>query len=127
MRVDDPHKSWPRVVFERYSRARERAEAWYASDLVFTTKHGTPIDPRNFLRSFNKHLAAAGLPKITVHDARRTCGSLLVDLDVHPGVIMAIMRHSDFKVTMEIYAQASTKATREALKRLSESFEGPLL
>lgn len=40
---------------------------------------------------------------------------------------MAIMRHSDFKVTMEIYAQASTKATREALKRLSESLEGPLL
>jgi integrase len=72
-------------------------------------------------------LAAAGLPKITVHDARRTCGSLLVGLDVHPRVIMAIMRHSDFKVTMEIYAQASTKATREALKRLSESLEGPLL
>jgi integrase len=36
---------------------------------------------------------------------------------------MAIMRHSDFKMTMEVYAQASDKATREALRKLSESFE----
>jgi len=30
--------------------------------------------------------------KITVHDARRTCGSLLADLEVHPCVGMAILR-----------------------------------
>jgi integrase len=70
-----------------------------------------------------KDLAAAGLPRISVHNARRTCSALLVDLDVHPRVIMAIMRHSDFKMTMEVYAQASDKATREALRRLSENFE----
>lgn len=103
---------------------RLNADAWHESGLVFTTAFGTPIDPRNFLRSFTRHLTNAGLRKITVHDARRTCSTLLVDLDVHPRVVMAIMRHSDFKVTMEVYAQASDKATREALRKLGESLGG---
>jgi integrase len=59
-----------------------------------------------------------------VHDARRTCGSLLVDLDVHPRVAMAIMRHADFTLTMEIYSQVSSAATRNALRRLGERLQG---
>ncbi|HKG52065.1 MAG TPA: hypothetical protein VKB14_16655 [Actinomycetales bacterium] len=46
---------------------------------------------------------------------------MLVDLDVHPRVIMRVLRHADLAVTMEIYANASSAATREALRRLSES------
>ena len=42
-------------------------------------------------------------------------------LDVHPRVIMRILRHADQAVTMEIYAKASSKATQEALRRLGES------
>jgi hypothetical protein len=32
---------------------------------------------------------------------------------------MAILRHAQFSITMEIYTQASSKATRKALKSLS--------
>jgi integrase len=46
---------------------------------------------------------------------------LLVDLDVHPRVIMRILRHADQAVTMEIYANASSAATQEALRRLGET------
>ncbi|OON30111.1 replication initiator [Micromonospora sp. DH13] len=53
--------------------------------------------------------------------ARRTCATLLADLDVHPRVAMQILRHARFSVTMEIYTQVSSTATREALKRLGES------
>jgi len=58
-----------------------------------------------------------------VHDARRTCGSLLADLDVHPRVAMQILRHAQFSITMEIYTQVSSQATRDALKRLGESLD----
>ncbi|RQX19267.1 hypothetical protein DDE19_04820 [Micromonospora ureilytica] len=58
---------------------------------------------------------------ITVHDARRTCATLLADLDVHPRVAMQVLRHARFAVTMEIYTQVSNKATRDALKRLGDS------
>src|SRR5664280_2936351 len=57
---------------------------------------------------------------LTVHDARRTCATLLVDLEVHPRVIMRILRHADVSMTVEIYAKASSTATSEALRGLGE-------
>ncbi len=60
---------------------------------------------------------------ITVQDTRRTCGSLLAALDVHPRVAMAILRHSRIAMTMEIYTQVPDKATRDALRRLSDELD----
>jgi integrase len=71
------------------------------------------------------HAPKAGVRRISVHDARRTCASLLADLDVHPRVAMQILRHADFKVTMEIYTQVSSQQAREALKRLSDRLDAP--
>jgi len=48
---------------------------------------------------------------------------LLVDLDFHPRVIMQILRRTQINVTMEIYSQAPSPQTREALRRLSESLD----
>jgi integrase len=98
--------------------------AWHGGKLIFTTKWGTPIEPRNFNRSWDTRCAKAGIRKITVHDGRRTCATLLVDLDVHPRQVMQILRHAQIAVTMEIYAQASSKATRAALKQLGDSLGG---
>ena len=46
-----------------------------------------------------------------MHSTRRTCASLLVALDVHPRVAMAILRHSKIAVTMDIYSQVSAAST----------------
>ena len=98
---------------------RERAgDAWIDTGLVFTTRHGTPIEPRNFNRSFDRRIARAKVPRITVHGARKTCGSLLAALDVHPRVAMQILRHSKIAVTMEIYTEIPSAATRDALRKL---------
>jgi integrase len=69
---------------------------------MFTTHYGSPIDPRNFNRTWEARIRKAGVFKITVHDGRRTSGSLLADLDVHPRVAMHILRHAQFSITMEI-------------------------
>jgi len=50
--------------------------------LVFTGHYGTPIDPRTLNRKFRARCDAAGVRPITVHDARHTCATLLVDLDI---------------------------------------------
>ena len=47
-------------------------------------------------------------------------GSLLAALEVHPRVAMRILRHSKIAVTMEIYAEVPSAATRDALKRLGQ-------
>jgi integrase len=39
------------------------------------------------------------VPTITMHGTRKTCGSLLAALDVHPRVATQILRHSKIAVT----------------------------
>lgn len=116
------------LLLRREQQDKDRAdagEAWRGDasgeGLVFTGRYGTPVDPRTLNRRFAARCAAAGVRPLRVHDARKTCATLLVDLDVHPRVIMRILRHADLAVTMEIYAKASSASTREALRRLGEA------
>lgn len=40
--------------------AKERAEdLWTESDMVFTTRYGTPVEPRNFTREFDRRCERA--------------------------------------------------------------------
>ena len=105
----------------RQDANRDRAgDGWIDTGLVFTTRHGTPIEPRNFNRSFDRCVAAARVPRITVHGTRKTCASLLAALDVHPRVAMRILRHNKIALRMEIYTKAASDATRDALRKLSD-------
>ncbi len=110
------------------NRDRDAAgEAWQGEDegagLVFTSRLGTPVEPRNFHRDFRARSAKAGVPPMSVHSTRHTCASLLVALDVHPRVAMQILRHSQIAVTMNIYTEVSSKETRAALKRMGGQFD----
>jgi integrase len=86
--------------------------------LVFTTRAGTPFEPRNLNRRFETRCAKAGVRRITVHDMRHTCATLLAALDVHPRVAMRILRHAQIDVTMNVYTEVSDEKTLRALKRL---------
>jgi len=100
---------------------RARAgDAWQDTGLVFTGHHGTPIEPSNFDRNFNRRIDKADVPRITRHSTRKTCGSLLAALDVHPRVAMQTPRHSKIAITMEIYTEVPSATTREALRKLGE-------
>ena len=99
-------------------------DRWTNTGLVFTTRFGTPIEPRNFTRSFDRRIRTAKVRRITVHGTRRSCGSLLAALDVHPRVAMAILRHSKIAITMEIYTEVVSSTTREALRKLGDQL-GP--
>jgi integrase len=99
-------------------------DGWDEGGLVVTNAYGGPFEPRNFNRSFHRRCDLAGVPRIRVHDTRRTCASLLAALDVHPRVAMQILRHSQIAVTMNIYTEVSSADTLAALKRLGDSLDG---
>lgn len=113
----------------RQAHWRESAEAaWHDTGFVFSTRHGLPLEPRNFHRDFKRRAARAGVPVIAVHTTRRTCASLLVALDVHPRIVMQILRHSQISVTMNIYSEVASRSTAQALQALGthlEATEGP--
>lgn len=109
---------------QQVAARQQAADRWQPSDLVFTTKWGTPIEPRNFNRSFDARCAKAGVPRIRVHDTRHTCASILAAMDVHPRVAMRILRHAQISMTMEVYTEVPDKITRAALKKLGDSLAG---
>ena len=107
-------------------QAAERLQAgpqWSESGLVFTTRRGTPIEPRNLNRHWYITRARADLRTVRFHDLRHTCVTLLLNLGEPPHIVQAIAGHSGIEVTMTIYAHAGRDEQRCALQRLSERLQ----
>lgn len=92
--------------------------AWPNMSLVFTTRTGRPIEPRNLVRSFRRICDSNKIRIIKVHHLRHTVGSLLKDLHVPPRDAQTILGHTRISTTMEIYTHTDEEASRDALTRL---------
>lgn len=102
-------------------RAEEATYAkWKETGFLFTTKKGAPLYDRNISRSYKKILIAADLPNIRFHDLRHSCATLLISLNIHPRIVMEILRHAQISTTMNIYAHVIPEANRHAAEALSE-------
>ncbi len=117
------------VTALRAQRAQQLAdkrlagEKWRGdvSGLIFTTKNGTPIEPRNLNRSFEALSARAGVRKVRFHDLRHTCASLLHEQGANARTIMQVLGHSSIRVTMDIYTFVRLDEQRDAIGRLGDA------
>ncbi|MEU7317637.1 site-specific integrase [Streptomyces sp. NPDC007083] len=117
------------VTALRAQRAQQLAdkrlagEKWRGngSGLIFTTKNGTPIEPRNLNRSFQALSARAGVRKVRFHDLRHTCASLLHEQGASARTIMQLLGHSSIRVTMDIYTFVRLDEQRDAIGRLGDA------
>jgi integrase len=109
-----------RLRHERQDVSRQQAgDRWHASDLVFTTRWGRPVEPRNFYRSFQTRCVKASVTRIRIQDARRTCPDFLATLGVPPGVAARIVRHTQAAATAGICAEADEVTDRATPKALA--------
>src|ERR1700730_3035468 len=92
--------------------------AWPDTGLVFTTRIGRPIEPRNLERSFRRICDNKKIRIIKVHHLRHTVGSLLKVLGVPARDAQTILGHTRISTTLEIYTDSDEQARREALTRL---------
>ena len=107
------------------TQARYRAEmgsAWPRTDLIFTTRTGRPVGPRNFVRSFRRICEANDIRLIKLHHVRHTVASLLKALGVPARDAQIILGHSRLAVTLEIYTHTDDEAQLDALTRLHDLF-----
>jgi integrase len=107
------------------TRARYRAamgSAWPQTDLVFTTRTGRPVGPRNFVRSFRRICEDNDIRLIKLHHVRHTVASLLKVLGVPARDAQIILGHSRLAVTLEIYTHTDDEAQLDALTRLHDLF-----
>jgi integrase len=93
--------------------------AWQDTGLIFTTKTGRPIEPRNLVRSFQRICSAHGLRVIKVHHLRHTTATLLKNLGVPARDAQLILGHSRMAVTQEIYTHEDRQAKLDALTKIS--------
>ncbi|WP_258044140.1 tyrosine-type recombinase/integrase [Streptomyces sp. SM11] len=89
--------------------------------LVFTTKNGTPIEPRNLNRSFEALSVRAGVRKVRFHDPRHTCASLFHEQGSDARMIMEVLGHSSIRVTMDIYTFVRLGSQRSAFDRVGDA------
>jgi len=80
---------------------------------------------RNFLRTFNLDLAAAGIAKrdsqgrtVDVHSLRHTFATLLARNGVSPSVAQKLMRHSDIRLTINTCTHLDLDDTTNAVAAL---------
>jgi integrase len=110
----------------RARQAEERlsvGSGWQDFGLVFTTRKGTPIEPRRVDTEFKRILKKAQLPEtIRLHDSRHFAASLLLAQGVHPRTVMEILGHSDISVTMNTYSHVVPELMRDAADKIDAAF-----
>jgi integrase len=110
------------------------AKIWLHSDLVEVLREIRPEDPaldeRVFPRVpsmylFKKDLEAAGIPYMDAlgrqadfHSLRHSFNTNLARAGVLPRVAMELMRHSDLRLTMKVYTDATQLPSAEGIDRL---------
>lgn len=105
----------PRVLRELTLLSHEHRSG---SDLVFTSSTGTPIDPKNFVRTFHQIAAAAGLPRIKLHHVRHTTATMLKDLGVPARDAQLILGHAHVTTTQQLYQHGDISQQKIALEKL---------
>jgi integrase len=94
-----------------------------ADAFVFTSSSGEHLDYSNWLhRIWYPAREQAALEWLQFHDLRRANATGLVLEDVDIKTAQARLGHTDPRLTLAIYAQATTEADRAAAQRLGERF-----
>lgn len=98
-------------------------ELWRDHDLVICTAIGSPINPNNVQRNFERIVAAAGLPRIRVHDLRHSHATLLLAEGIPVHVVSRRLGHAKTSITVDTYAHVMAgqdEAAVAAFDRLLE-------
>lgn len=87
--------------------------------VAISCKSGRPITPSGLDSAWRRAVRASGMPPITLHGCRHTCGAAAVRAGVTMRVLQDIMGHSSDAITSQIYAHVDTHAQRAALDSIT--------
>ncbi len=83
--------------------AEERRLLGQDSKLLFVWPDGTPLHPDTMTSLFGKHLKAAGLPKIRLHDVRHSYATAALRAGISPKIVSERLGHTNVAFTMQTY------------------------
>ena len=83
--------------------AKELGTAWQDTGFIFVTSVGTPMDPRNMYRDFQKICEGAGLGAWHPHELRHSAASLMLAQGVKLQVVSEVLGHASIRMTADVY------------------------
>lgn len=92
--------------------------------LVFCTRTGKPLDPRNVTRELQEVLAAAGLPRQRFHDLRHAFATLQLDAGADLFEVSRALGHASIATTANVYAHWTSSMAERTAERMSEILSG---
>jgi integrase len=69
--------------------------------------------------------AAAGLPRVRLHDARHSCATLMQVRGIPETVIAAWLGHTDARFTLSVYTHSNNGALADAAAKMGSIFTEP--
>jgi integrase len=116
-----------RLEEHRRVQTAERAsagDAWQDHDLVWPSRLGTPLSPRNLLRHLHRTCERGGIRRVSFHTLRHSAATIMLAQGVPERVIMEVLGHST--TAMMVRYQHVTDALRDdAAAAMDRAFGDP--
>ncbi|MDQ3855397.1 MAG: site-specific integrase, partial [Chloroflexota bacterium] len=106
----------------RQAEQQLAAVIWESRQLVFCTRNGRPLGPRNVVRAFKRYLRESGGPDVPFHMLRHGTATYLADAGVPIRTAMEMLGHSQMTTLVHIYQSATSDMKQAAAQRLSAMF-----
>lgn len=116
-------------LLKEYKKVQDKyilsqGDKWLGTDRVFTSKDGKHIHPDTTNNILKRVLEKYNLPKLTFHELRHTCASVLNSNGIDVKTISDRLGHADASVTMNIYTHSfsgNKKASATVFDNLQNS------
>jgi integrase len=82
--------------------------------LVFTTAKGQPLHGPNLSKLLYAALDQLGIARVTVHDLRHSCATVLFSMGIPVEVISRMLGHTNSRITSQIYMHHVPELQHEA-------------
>jgi integrase len=112
----------------RVEQSQERlaaGPAWENSGLVFVDEAGRGYHPQRLTDLFHEAAAAAGLPRIRLHDLRHTSATLALVAGIHPKIVQERLGHASIGMTLDIYSHVLAGMQHDAAAQVESLLWSP--
>ena len=100
-------KEWIEKNKETYGNVYNQNYEGWGLDLVFVNEFGNLYNPDFLTKKLPEIEEKYNLKKVTMHQLRHSCGSIMYRNGVSIKTIQRILGHSDYKTTMDIYVDVN--------------------
>ena len=97
---------------------------WPGTGHVVVDDLSNPPHPDTVTDAWADVLAAAGLPRVRLHDPQHSCATLMHLNGIPETVIAAWLGHTDARFTLSVYTHSNNGAQADAAAKMGSIFSG---